>query len=91
MSLKYFFASFCTFLVPYLEFEQEILLNREKPVGGEGLYYWTQKLLIIQIQRGGNEHWQAVRFNIYPENRKKYITLPSLTGPTSHLHSDQTS
>lgn len=71
MSLKYFFASFCTFIVPYLEFEQEILLNREKPVGGEGLYYWTQKTLIIQIQRGRNGHRQAVCFNIYPENRNK--------------------
>lgn len=63
--------------------------------GGEGRYYWTRKLLIIQIQRGADEHRQAVRFNIYPENRnkkkKKNITSPSLTGPTSHLHSDQTS
>lgn len=63
--------TFCTFRVPYLEFEQEILLNREKPVEGEGLYYWTQKLSIIQIQRGGNEHQQAACFNIYPENRNK--------------------
>lgn len=62
--------------------------------GREGFYYWTQEWLIIQTLGGGNEHQQALRFNIYPENGKRremHITSPSLTGPTSHLHSDQTS
>lgn len=72
---------------------------RNSPVQGEacgreGLYYWTQKWLIIQILGRENEHQPAVRFNIYPENRKRkevHITSPSLTDPASHLHSDQTS
>lgn len=62
--------------------------------GREGFYYWTQEWLIIQTLGGRNEHQQAVCFNIYPENRKRremHITSPSLTGPTFHLHSDQTS
>lgn len=98
--LKYFTttsAVFCFFLHHFHPLPG--IWARNSPVlgeacGREGLYYWTQKWLIIQTLGGGNEHQQAVCFNIYPENRNRkemHITLPSLTGPTSHLHSDQTS